>query len=63
MVEHGGLAAALHDGVDEQALRIDAKVTLDELAAAASSYGLPWTTGRSGALESGQVKPDLATLT
>lgn len=62
MVEHGGLAAAFHDGVDEQALRIDAKVTLDELAAAASSYGLPWTTGRVGALESGQVKPDLATL-
>ena len=49
-------------GANARRLRLDAKVTLDELAAAASSYGLPWTTGRVGALESGQVKPDLATL-
>ena len=49
-------------GANARKLRRDANVTLDELAAAASSYGLPWTTGRVGALESGQVKPDLATL-
>ncbi len=49
-------------GANARKLRRDAHVTLDELAAAASSYGLPWTTGRVGALESGQVKLDLATL-
>lgn len=54
------VAQVLGDGA--RALRIDAGVTLEEMARAAQLYGLPWTSGRVGDFESGRVAPSLPTL-
>jgi transcriptional regulator with XRE-family HTH domain len=49
-------------GEGARILRIDAGVTLEEMARAAQLYGLPWTSGRVGDFESGRVAPSLPTL-
>lgn len=49
-------------GRNAQALRKAAGLTLAEVAKAAKSYGLAWTTGRVAAFESGRVSPTLPTL-
>jgi transcriptional regulator with XRE-family HTH domain len=49
-------------GEGARALRLDAKVTLEQMARAAQRYGLPWTSGRVGDFESGRTAPSLPTL-
>jgi transcriptional regulator with XRE-family HTH domain len=49
-------------GVGARELRLDAGVTLEEMARAAQLYGLPWTSGRVGDFESGRTAPSLPTL-
>jgi len=49
-------------GEGARAIRIDAGVTLEEMARAAQHYGLPWTSGRVGDFESGRVAAGLPTL-
>lgn len=49
-------------GENTRTLRIEAKVTAERFAAAASSVGLPWTTGRVGDFEHGRMTADLATI-
>lgn len=49
-------------GAGARALRLDAGVTLEEMARAAQFYGLPWTSGRVGDFESGRTAPSLPTL-
>ena len=49
-------------GAGARKLRLGAGVTLEEMAKAANSYGLPWTSGRVGDFEAGRVAPSLPTL-
>lgn len=49
-------------GAGARALRLDAGLTLEEVARAAQLYGLPWTSGRVGDFESGRTAPSLPTL-
>lgn len=49
-------------GGNARRIRLKGKVTLEALAAVASEFGLPWTTGRVSAFESGRVTPTLPTL-
>jgi transcriptional regulator with XRE-family HTH domain len=49
-------------GTNARELRLAAKVTLDAFALVARQYGLPWTSGRVGDLESGRVLPNLETV-
>jgi transcriptional regulator with XRE-family HTH domain len=49
-------------GAGARALRLDAGVTLEQMARAAQYYGLPWTSGRVGDFESGRTAPSLPTL-
>lgn len=49
-------------GSNARKLRLAAGVTLDEFALVARQYGLPWTSGRVGDLESGRVVPNLETI-
>jgi hypothetical protein len=49
-------------GVNVRKLRRDARVTLDQLAFIARHYGLKWTSGRVGHLESGRVGTGFETL-
>ena len=49
-------------GRNAQLIRKSAGLTLAEVAKAATTYGLAWTTGRVGAFESGRVSPTLPTL-
>jgi transcriptional regulator with XRE-family HTH domain len=49
-------------GAGARALRLDADVTLEQMARAARIYGLPWTSGRVGDFESGRTAPSLPTL-
>ena len=35
-------------GESAKVLRVDAKVTLEQMARVAQRYGLPWTSGRVG---------------
>src|SRR5271169_877225 len=49
-------------GAGARALRLDAGVTLEQMARTAQRYGLPWTSGRVGDFESGRTAPSLPTL-
>jgi transcriptional regulator with XRE-family HTH domain len=49
-------------GTNARELRLAAGVTLDRFALVARQYGLPWTSGRVGDLESGRVMPNLETV-
>lgn len=49
-------------GAGAREIRLDAGVTLEEMARAAQFYGLPWTSGRVGDFESGRTAPSLPTL-
>ncbi|AGB26290.1 hypothetical protein Mycsm_06131 [Mycobacterium sp. JS623] len=49
-------------GESAKVLRLDAKVTLEQLARVAQRYGLPWTSGRVGDFEAGRTAPSLPTL-
>jgi transcriptional regulator with XRE-family HTH domain len=49
-------------GTGARALRIDAGVTLEEMAHVARRYGLPWTSGRVGDFEAGRTAPTVPTL-
>jgi transcriptional regulator with XRE-family HTH domain len=49
-------------GAGARELRIDAGVTLEEVASAAQRYGLRWTSGRVGDFEAGRTAPNLPTL-
>jgi transcriptional regulator with XRE-family HTH domain len=49
-------------GEGARALRLDAGVTLEQMARSAQRYGLPWTSGRVGDFESGRTAPSLPTL-
>ena len=49
-------------GRRREALRLDAKVTLEQMARVAQRYGLPWTSGRVGDFEAGRTAPSLPTL-
>jgi transcriptional regulator with XRE-family HTH domain len=49
-------------GANVRKLRLAAGVTLDAFALVARQYGLPWTSGRVGDLESGRVLPNLETV-
>jgi transcriptional regulator with XRE-family HTH domain len=49
-------------GKSAKDLRLDAKVTLEQLARVAQRYGLPWTSGRVGDFEAGRTAPSLPTL-
>ena len=49
-------------GEGARALRLDADVTLEQMARAAQRYGLPWTSGRVGDFEAGRTAPSLPTL-
>jgi transcriptional regulator with XRE-family HTH domain len=49
-------------GAGARALRLDAGVTLEQMARAAQLYGLPWTSGRVGDFEAGRTAPSLPTL-
>ena len=54
------VAEVIGDGA--QAFRLDAEVTLEQMARAAQRYGLPWTSGRVGDFEAGRTAPTLPTL-
>lgn len=49
-------------GAEAKKLRVDAKKSLEDVAKAVESYGLPWSTGRVGDFENGRAAPDLRTL-
>lgn len=49
-------------GANARAIRLDANVTLDRLAAAMKLCGLRWSTGRIGSFESGHVPARFETL-
>jgi transcriptional regulator with XRE-family HTH domain len=49
-------------GEGAKAIRLDAGVTLEQMARAARIYGLPWTSGRVGDFEAGRTAPSLPTL-
>lgn len=49
-------------GAGARTLRIEAGVTLAEMAHIAQRYGLPWTSGRVGDFEAGRTAPTLPTL-
>lgn len=49
-------------GRNARALRIEAGATLEQLAIAAKTFGLPWTTGRVGDFEAGRVAPSFPTM-
>jgi transcriptional regulator with XRE-family HTH domain len=49
-------------GARARALRLDAHKSLEDVATAARSYGLRWSTGSVGDFESGRATPDLRTL-
>jgi hypothetical protein len=49
-------------GAGARALRLDADVTLEQMARVAQRYGLPWTSGRVGDFEAGRTAPSLPTL-
>src|SRR5882757_4643348 len=49
-------------GEGARALRLDAGVTLEQMARAARIYGLLWTSGRVGDFEAGRTAPSLPTL-
>jgi len=49
-------------GGSAKVLRVDAKVTLEQMARVAQRYGLPWTSGRVGDFEAGRTAPSLPTL-
>lgn len=49
-------------GTNTRQLRLAAGLTLDEFALVTRQYGLPWTSGRVGDLESGRVLPNLETV-
>ena len=49
-------------GRNARQIRLNAKVTLQQMAKAARRYELPWTIGRVGSFESGAVTPTLPTL-
>lgn len=49
-------------GRNARALRLAGGITLEQLAAAAVTYGLPWSSGRVGDFESGRVAPTLPTI-
>lgn len=49
-------------GKNARNLRLDANITLDQMALAARFCGLPWSSGRVGDFESGRVLPNLETL-
>lgn len=49
-------------GAGARELRLDAAITLEEMARTAQGYGLPWTSGRVGDFESGRTAPTLPTL-
>jgi transcriptional regulator with XRE-family HTH domain len=54
------VAKVVGEGARE--IRLDAGITLEEIARAAQRYGLPWTSGRVGDFESGRTAPSLPTL-
>jgi transcriptional regulator with XRE-family HTH domain len=54
------VAKVVGEGARE--IRLDAGITLEEMARAAQRYGLPWTSGRVGDFESGRTAPSLPTL-
>lgn len=49
-------------GRNARRLRLDAGVTLEQVAAATRPYGLRWSSGRVGDFEGGRVAPSLSTL-
>jgi transcriptional regulator with XRE-family HTH domain len=49
-------------GEAAKVLRLDADVTLEQMARVAQRYGLPWTSGRVGDFEAGRTAPSLPTL-
>lgn len=49
-------------GERARALRLDAQRSLEDVATAARSLGLPWSTGRVGDFEAGRAAPSLPTL-
>lgn len=49
-------------GGNARRIRVKSQVTLESMAAMAQQFGLPWTTGRVSAFESGRVTPSLPTL-
>ena len=49
-------------GRNARALRLAGGITLEQLAAAAVAYGLPWSSGRVGDFEGGRVSPNLPTI-
>lgn len=49
-------------GANARKLRLDAGMTLDQFARAARLCGLPWSSGRVGDFESGNVSPTFPTL-
>lgn len=49
-------------GANVRTLRLSAGCTLDQFAAAARVHGLPWSSGRVGSLESGNVPIGVETL-
>jgi transcriptional regulator with XRE-family HTH domain len=49
-------------GENAKALRVDARVTLEEFARSARLWGLPWSTGRVGDFENGRVAPSFPTF-
>jgi transcriptional regulator with XRE-family HTH domain len=49
-------------GAEARKLRLGAGASLEDVAEAVRSYGLPWSTGRVGDFEAGRAGPDLRTL-
>lgn len=49
-------------GAEARRLRLAAGSSLEDVAEAVRSYGLPWSTGRVGDFEAGRAGPDLRTL-
>jgi transcriptional regulator with XRE-family HTH domain len=49
-------------GKSARAIRLDAGVTLEEVAKAARHYGLKWATNKVGDFEAGRVSASLATI-
>lgn len=49
-------------GKNARRLRVESGATLDQMAAAVGRFGIHWSTGRVGDLESGRVAPTLPTL-
>src|SRR5690606_10484407 len=59
MTEPESLPAVL--GRNARRLRIDAGATLEQMASALDDYGVRWSTGRVGDLESGRVAATIPT--